>query len=141
MKKTKQLQLAQPIHRTCRVSLGKEKEPFIAQPRARQAIDELGRRRLAQQSLSLRLKPTVESLFESNRTKNARGVVLKTLFVQDSDGSVSQMLLPTIAINQLSHMPRIQLDRHGVDREITPIQILGQARRLYGRQLGRYVIG
>jgi len=81
VKKSKQLQLSQTVEGTRGVLFGEQEEPFITQPWAGQAINETGLRCLPQQLLSIRVKPTFESLFESDRTKDARGVVFKTFLV------------------------------------------------------------
>ena len=124
MEEPQQFQPPQPLYCVRRVLFCKDQKPLVAQPRARQSIDESGPCGLSKQSLGPRLEMPFESLFEADRTKDSRGVIFKASLVQNTDGPSSQVLLPSVVVDEPADLLTSQLDRHGVDGEITSREIL-----------------
>ncbi len=81
---------------------------------------------MCQKARGSAFKTKPESLFEPDRSENARGIILETALVQDAKCPSLQIVPSTIGIIQSSKLLRVQLNRHGIDREIPAIEIFVQ---------------
>ena len=82
-----------------------------------------------------------EPLFKPDRSEDASGIVLKTAFMQHADHTRPKIALSPIGVEQLPERGAIQLNRHRIDREIPPGEILFDRRWLNRRQESGLGIG
>jgi hypothetical protein len=104
-------------------------------------LDQILGGRLREQAHCGALKTETEPLFEPDRSEDARGIVLEAACVQHADRACSEIVLPSAGIEQATELVRIELDRYGVDREVSPGEILFDRRRLNRRQESGLRIG
>ena len=87
------------------------------------------------------LKAEAESLFEPDRSEDARGVVQETSCMQHANGAGPQIALPFVGVEHTTELPLVELYRDGIDREVPPREILFNRRMLNRRQEGWLRIG
>jgi hypothetical protein len=61
--------------------------------------------------------------------------------MQHADRARTKIALPSIGVEQVTELPRIELHRYGIDCEVTPVEILFDRRRLHCRQDSRLRVG
>ncbi len=104
MEEPKQLQLCQPNDRAHRIPLSEQQYNFVLQSRAGELLDEIRGGRLCEKTHGGALKSKTESLFEPNRSEDARRIVAETAPVQDAECLRSQILPPPIGIVEPSEL-------------------------------------
>jgi hypothetical protein len=121
--------------------LGEQQQDFVLQSRTGELLDQIRGGRLHEQAQCGAFKAKIESLFEPDRSEEARGIVLETSGMQHADRARPKIALPSIGVEHATELPRIELYRYGIDREVPPGEICFDRRRLNRRQKSGLRIG
>src|SRR6185295_18376709 len=107
----------------------------------RESLDQICGGRVRNQARGDPLKAEAESLFEPDRSEDARGIVQETSCMQHTNGASPQIALPFIGVEHTTELPLVELYRDGIDREVPPGEILFNRRMLNRRQEGWLRVG
>ena len=133
-------ELGQAEDRVAHVALGEQEDELVAQPRRREVADEAHLDGAARELRGVLVHAEPVPVLVPDRAKDPRRVVDEREVVQDADHAGVEVGPAAERVDEPPEVVALERDRHRVDREVAPEEVLADRRVLDGRERRRRVV-